>query len=182
MLRRTRRRGEEGATLVFVVGFMVLSALVAGGLVTHISTNVGVRTTLDTARNREYAADGAVETAIAQVRYNMQNGFAIPQSAPGVASPTDTQPCAATELVQSLNGISVQVACTPFYVFTQSNLQLQRNVLFAACLPPGAGKSCTSPGVQTIIQAEVNFVSTDSIGRTSITVTKTNVDSWSVNS
>ena len=113
----------------------------------------------------------------------MQNSLAIPSAAPGTNSAVDTQPCPTTELTTTLNGVTIQVACTPAFSLTQLGLglELQRNVIFTACVPPGGGKSCTSAGVPTMIDAQVNFVSTDPISRSSITVTKTNVESWSVN-
>ena len=92
--------------------------MIGGGVVTLISSASSGRVALDRARNREYAADGAIEGAIAQVRLNMTNGQA--------ATPCSTLPPSPT-----LNGVQVQVTCT-FVPAITTTRYLQRNVIFTA--------------------------------------------------
>jgi type II secretory pathway component PulK len=59
---------ERGAALILAVGVMLLVGLISGSLLAYITTSVQGRSDLDTIRNRQYAADAAIEYAIDQVR------------------------------------------------------------------------------------------------------------------
>jgi Tfp pilus assembly protein PilX len=69
--RRFHKRGEDGATLIFVIGFMVLVGFVSAGLATQLATSSKTHVALDQARNKQYAADAAITSDIATVRTNM---------------------------------------------------------------------------------------------------------------
>ncbi len=171
-----RFRGEDGATLLFVIGFMVLTGLVVAGMVSRITSTTLDRSAFDTARNREYAADGAVETAIAQTRSQMQSA---PAAACTVATGTTATIVTQTS-AQALNKVAVQVDCTQAVpAFTLSG-SIQRVVSFTACPLQAAGHQC--PAGSSIIDTQVNFASTNSLAATSITVSSTVILSWSVNS
>jgi hypothetical protein len=116
------------------------------------------RTTLESIRNREYAADGAVTLAISEVR---------------------TFTCATTTgVVQDmLNGIAIQVDwttdCSGNVPSSDGTQYSQRNVDFAACVKPSTGVPCGAADV--IIRAQVNYEPLAG------PVTKTYIQAWSVN-
>ncbi|HEX3088766.1 MAG TPA: hypothetical protein VHQ23_08920 [Ilumatobacteraceae bacterium] len=165
MRRRSRRRpkgDDTGAALILAVGFVLMVGSISGGLAGLALTSLNNRNTLETLRNREYAADAAIESAISQVR-----GLTC-------ASPSGSR----TD--NTVNGIDVRVdwvnACGAVQI-ADGSVVSQRNVIFAACLSTGSPCSDTAvPAVPVIIRAQVNFQQT--LGGA---VTKTYVQSWSVN-
>jgi hypothetical protein len=164
MNRRARRtRGDDtGAALLLAVGFVLMVGSISGGLAGLALTSLNNRNTLETLRNREYAADAAIETAIARVR---------------------TRTCAtASDFLTdaTVNAIDIRVdwvnACGAVQI-ADGSVVSQRNVIFAACLNTGSPCSDVAvPAVPVIIRAQVNFEQT--LGGA---VTKTYVQSWSVN-
>jgi hypothetical protein len=168
-LRLARKRGEEGATLILVIGFMVMVGLISAGLATQLASSSSTRIALDKSRNREYAADGAILTNIARVRDNIVNhGQAVPPS----------DPCG-SKVVRTLNGVTVQVDCTYTRSLTLSGF-LQRDATFVACELQSGGGAC--PGSAVIIRAQVNYASQNPPGDASVQVSKTYIQTWSVNS
>lgn len=160
--RRARREHEDrGAALLLAVGFVVMIGAIAGGLAGLATSGVSNRTTLGLVRNREYAADGAIENAISQVRLLT------------CASPSGFITDA------TLNSVSIRVdwvnACGVVQI-TDGSIVAQRNVIFAACLNTGSPCSDIAvPAAPVIIRAQVNFQQ-GPVGA----VTKTYVQSWSV--
>ena len=164
MIRRRPRREHEdrGAALLLAVGFVVVIGAIAGGLAGLATSGVNNRVTLEQVRNREYAADGAIENAISQVRLltcSSAGGFITDASMNSVSIRVDW--VNACGVVQSSDGTIVS----------------QRNVIFSACLNTGSPCSDTAvPAVPVIIRAQVNFQQALVGG-----VTNTYVQSWSVN-
>lgn len=154
--------GDSGAALILAVGFVLMVGTVSGGLASLATSSLNNRNTLETLRNREYAADGAIESAISQVRVL-------------------TCTSAAGSIVDaSMNAISIRVdylnACGVVQG-TDGSVVAQRNVIFFACLNTGSPCSDSAvPPAPVIIRAQVNF-------QQALTgaVTKTYVQSWSVN-
>ena len=166
--RLLRSRGEDGATLILVIGFMVMVGLVSAGLASQLASSSESRVALDTARNREYAADGAILSYIPIVRSQMES------------SPLG--PCPGTHSVRSpgpdLNGVDIQVDCDfPGIGFTLAGF-VQRNVKFTACAPQPGNIPCP-PGA-VIIQAQVNYAAQDPPASSSIDVTRTYIQTWNV--
>ena len=169
--RLTRTRGEEGATLILVIGFMVMVGLVSAGLSAQLASSSKTRVALDQARNRQYTADAAILAYIPQVRSNMESNQAL-------------TPCSGTHnhITQSpgLNNVPIQVDCDysgPSLTFSGFP---QRVVRFTACPPQSGGAAC--PSSAAIIQAQVNYASlpTDAYNASDITVTKTFIQTWNV--
>ena len=164
MIRRRPRREHEdrGAALLLAIGFVVMIGTIAGGLAGLATSGVNNRTTLERVRNREYAADGAIENAISQVR--------LLTCASASGSITDA----------SMSSVSIRVDWVNACGVVQSSdgsVVSQRNVIFSACLNTGSPCSDTAvPAVPVIIRAQVNFQQS-LVGA----VTKTYVQSWSVN-
>jgi len=164
MIRRRPRREHQdrGAALLLAVGFVVVIGAIAGGLAGLATSGVNNRVTLEQVRNREYAADGAIENAISQVRLltcSSASGFITDASMNSVSIRVDW--VNACGVVQSSDGTIVS----------------QRNVIFSACLSTGSPCSDTAvPAVPVIIRAQVNFQQALVGG-----VTNTYVQSWSVN-
>jgi Tfp pilus assembly protein PilX len=160
----TSRDSERGAVLVLTIVVMVVIGLISAGLLAIITSGVQQRTTLDTARNREYAADAAIETAIARVR-----GIT---TAPGVG----LTPCAQNGPdYTTLNGVSIRVDCTNAPAVTTLGL-LERDVVFTACVDASPSVACTD--ATAVIRAQVSF---QTVSSGSTTIARTYVQSWSVN-
>lgn len=167
MIRRLREAhgSEDGAALIFAIAFMILVGAISAGLMTFLMTSVGHRAPLDRVRDRQYAADGAIEVAVAAVRV-------LP--APGPAQATCAP--AAGYYESTLNGVHVRVDCQNAFSFIfNGGLLEQRNVVFTAC-EFVAGQSCSDANVNVIARAQVNYQRTGDG-----TVTATYVQSWSVN-
>jgi hypothetical protein len=164
MSRRFQARDERGAALLMAVGVMIMLGLLGAGLVGALTTSLDHRALLDAARNREYAADGAIEYAITQVRQ---------LTAPGPGQK------ACGPYTHSLNGVSIHVDCINSPRVTRTGL-LQRDVIFVACENIGATCDDSSSNTQlhTIIRAEVNF---ESASQSGTPVTATYLQTWSVN-
>ncbi|MDP9222735.1 MAG: hypothetical protein M3P18_02570 [Actinomycetota bacterium] len=165
-----RADGERGAALLLALGFVLFVSAVSAGLLSLISTGVGDRTQLDTIRNREYAADSAIETAIALVRTTTGAG-------PGLAPPCNGTGSTGHWLSppQSLNGFTIWVDCVNNPTTTGS-LYLQRDVGFRACLYTGQTGYPGCSQSTTIISAQVNYEQPPGSP-----VTRTYIQSWNVN-
>jgi prepilin-type N-terminal cleavage/methylation domain-containing protein len=144
--------------------------ILGGGVLASISSGVKSGAQLATARNREYAADAAIESSIARVRIVNESGF-TPTGWP--ACGTDPTNPTFEKNPDGSGGVSIHVDClnAPTVAGVPAgSLALQNDVMFNACLASAA--PCTP--ANTIISADVNF-------RTSGSNVPTNVLSWSVN-
>ena len=167
MSNNVDRKSDEGAALILILGMIVMVSAVLGGLLGFISTSARGRVALDTTRARQYAADGAIEYAIAQVR-NM----------PMQVVPLRPAESACGPYAHTLNGFSIHVDCANNpRVLTSDGGLLQRNVIFTACAGPVA--VCTP--ATAIIRAQVNFEAGGAPAGSPLTVTQTYVQSWSLN-
>ncbi len=154
------RRDERGVALVLALSFMVLIGVVTSALLSSLISSVNQRGVLDGVRNRQYAADAAVEKEIARVR-------ALGSGGAGSA------PCApASPIAYPLNGVTIHVDCTNVPTLTRTGFE-QRNVVFTSCIDTGA--ACTTGN--TIVRAQVNY---EGQGGGTPTITKTYIQSWTV--
>ncbi len=167
MSKHVERKSDEGAALILILGLIVMVSAVLGGLLGFISTSARGRVSLDATRARQYAADGAIEYAIAQVR-NM----------PMQAVPLRPAQDACGPYTHSLNGVSIHVDCANALRSTTGSggALFQRNVIFTAC----TGAIPCTPAT-AIIRAQVNFEAQGAPAGTPLTVTQTYVQSWSLN-
>jgi hypothetical protein len=137
MHRERSERGEEGATLILALVFVVAVAFVLLAIVSLTGTNLADTANLQNGRALEYTADGAVDAAIQGVRYcPVSNGTFSCAQAP-------VTPCSAT------SGLSVSTASGPVNGVNPSPVvycevatpQFERQVTFTAC---PAGESLTA--------------------------------------
>lgn len=156
---------DSGAALILAIGFVVMVGAISAGLASLTTSSLNNRGTLEMVRNRQYAAEGAIEDAIALVRVPVVSALTA---------------CASSAVVSignlTLNGVTIRVDQTNVCRVVRApdgTVVAQRNVLFSACEQTG-GPSC-APGA-VIIRAQVNFEQ----GSSGV-VTKTYVQSWSVN-
>lgn len=160
---RTQDR-DAGASLILAIAFVVMIGAISAGLASLVTSSLNNRVSLELVRDRQYAADGAIEEAISQLRLDPGSPLTACASAPG--SNDDT-----------LNTIKIRVewfnACGVVRG-SDGTVVAQRNVIFSACLYLGPGVEC--PEADVIIRAQVNFQQSSSGA-----VTKTFVQSWSVN-
>ena len=137
------------------IGFVLMVGSIGAGLAGIATTSLNNRNSLEVVRNREYAADGAVEEAITKAR-----SFTC---APATGFVLDTSIVA--------TGIRVDwLTVCPTVMSSDSTTYPQRNVIFSAC--ENTGTTCDPAKV--IVRAQVNFEPAAG------TVTKTFVQSWSV--
>ncbi len=155
------RHRDRGTALLLTIGFVVMIGAIGGGLAGLVTSGLNNTVTLERLRDRQYAADGAVEQAIAEVRAQMETRDPCVEGAAG-AVPT------------VLNGVSIRVDWSGACGVVQGepgSIFLQRNVVFRACVD--VGEPCTPD--TTIVTAQVNFEQGDS-GPVRSTV----IQSWSV--
>jgi hypothetical protein len=157
-------RDQRGASLILAITFMVVVGGVSLATLSYITNGATQRKALDQARNREYAADGAVEYAIAQVR---ENPAILAAGGPGVA------PCSINPQPQKVNGFAIHVDCANAPTLAPGGF-VQRNVIFTAC----EGTAPCKPA-NAIVRAQINYQASSVAG--TLTVTRTWVQSWSVN-
>lgn len=155
-----RMEGERGASLILAIVFMVVVGAISAAVLATTASGLQDRVALDQARNREYAADGAIEIAITRVR---NNGVTC---SPGDSPVTLEQP-----------PVTIHVDCTSspsFIVLPDNTIATQNNVVFTACVYSGTGNGDPCTAANAIINAQVNFQGAGA-------PRKTFVQSWSVN-
>ena len=156
---------DRGTALLLTIAFVVMIGAIVGGLAGLVTSGLNNTVTLERLRDRQYAADGAIENAIADVRTAM--GGSDPFD-PCVAK--TPKPAVLTELNQVKIRVDWRGACGVVQGAAGFVL-LQRNVVFTACLD--VGETCTAG--MTIVSAQVNFEQGDT-GPVQSTV----IQSWSV--
>ena len=153
------RHEDRGAALILAIGFMLFVGAITASLAFLISSGFANRGTLERVRDREFAADAAIQDAITSVRLVTDRSAEVT--------------CAGQRT--TLNGVTIRVDCASAAGLTggTDNLVLsQRNLIFTAC--EDTGVPCTEE--TAVIRAQVNFEQ-----RYGKNVTKTYVQSWSVN-
>ena len=159
---------DSGASLLLAIAFVLMVGAISAGLLTLATSGLNNRFTLEAVRNREYAADGAVEQAIAQVRglsCTDPNGFLVDSSMNRVTIRVDWANACGT--IRSGDRSAAAVASSG-----DGTVVAQRNVIFVACENTGTACSATS----VIIRATVNFQQAAGAA-----VATTYIQSWSVN-
>ncbi len=172
-LRGRIQRDERGASLILAIAFMLVAGAIGAGVTTAVSSGVNDSSTLAVARDREYAAEGAIDYAIVQVR------------ATSPASEIGLTPCGpftkanVPELgAMPLRGsqtVDLRVDCAPAPELT-ADLSARNNVILSACVD--TGQPCDPAKV--LIRAQINFqvsVSPPAPPK----VDRTFVQTWSVN-
>jgi hypothetical protein len=155
---RSDAPGDRGAALILAIGFVVMIGAICAGLAALVTSSLGNRVSLEALRDRQYAAESAVEEAITSIRL------------------TDRTTPPVCGFTSALNGVAVRVDCADAYgvVADPGNDVLgQRNVIFWACVDTGA--PCATE--RALVRAVVNFEQ-----RYAGAVTMTYVQSWSVQS
>jgi hypothetical protein len=156
---RLTHRDEQGVAIVLALAFIVLVGVVTTALLSSLTSSVNQRTTLDKVRDRQYAADAAVERDIARVR-----GLGAPGA--GLVA------CGGPQTYSGVNAVTIRVECTNVPTLTRTGY-IQRNVVFTSCVDTGA--ACTS--AKTIVRAQVNYEAADA---ETPAITKTYIQSWTV--
>jgi hypothetical protein len=65
---------DRGAALIIAIGFVVMIGAISAGLTAMVTSGIGNRVALEQIRDRQYAADGAVEDAVAELRFLLDVG------------------------------------------------------------------------------------------------------------
>ena len=157
---------DSGASLLLAIGFVLMIGVMSAGLVGLATSSLNNRNTLAGLRNRQYAADGAIEQAIAQVR-TLTNA--------AVASGASPCSVAGAPIFDTLTSLPMRVEWVQACGVVQAadgTVVGQHNVIFSACAD--VGTPCATGEV--IVRAAVDFEQASGG-----VVTKTYVQSWSVN-
>jgi hypothetical protein len=173
-LRTRIRRDERGASLILAIAFMLVAGAIGAGLTTSVTSGLNDSSVLAIARNREYAAEGAIDFAIVQVRAT------DPASSIGLTSCGG--PFFRTLPLWGSRTIDIRVDCHPAPELT-ADLSARNNVIFLAC-DASSGQACDAPSgsppkvlAPAIIRAEINY----QVSGPPPQVTRTYVQAWSVN-
>jgi hypothetical protein len=162
--RQRAQHSDSGAALILVIGFILMVGLIGAGLIGLTTSGLNNRTTLQVVRDRQYAADAAINQAIADARGR-------PPVTPCTAATGST-----TYPKLNLTGVSIRVdwdnSCVNTVPSSNGTLYPQRNIIFSAFCGAPTTADCNFSDV--IIRAQVNFEPAS--GPTS----KTSVQSWSV--
>ena len=156
------QRDERGASLILAIAFLVVIGGISAAVISSVTSGLHDRTVLDGARNREYAADSAIEQSIVRVR--------------GLATPGVTD-CATGDVWPALDSYTIRVDCInvpAVAVGAGGDLFSQNDVIFTACV--NTGVTCSDAHNNVIIRAQVNFQGA------SPSPVKTYVQAWSVDS
>lgn len=157
---RDRPAPDRGAALVVAIGFVVMIGMIGAGLTSMITSGVGNRAQLEEVRDRQYAADGAIETEIAAMVNELPDG--------SVAC-GDTR--SSTVIANGL-AIRVEAFVTCGAVRGDSGApEVQRSTVFTACVDPGG----PCPAADVMVRALVGFEQASNGA-----VLHTSVHSWSV--
>lgn len=170
-MTRLDNHDERGASLVLAIVFLVVVGAIAVSTMAMVTSALKNRGSLDTIRDREYAADGAINSAVAQLR----------SLAPATldAQLVGSAPCAPSYYTYTPKSIDMRVDCVAAPAVTRSMI-LQRNVILTACVKASPDVACGSNnGPSVIIRAQVNFQAVGS--GASLVVSRTWIQSWSVN-
>jgi len=166
------RHDESGAALILAIAFLLVLGTISGVVVSLVASGLDSRVAFDKARNREYAADGLIDYAIAKARAPVAawNSSADVGTFVASASSCGGPYQSGVGGAPALNGFNnttnkLHVDCTPAPGQTQTGA-LTRNAIFTAC--PGS-TACTD--ASAIVRAQVNFPDSGS----------TIVQAWSVN-
>jgi len=152
---------DNGAALILAIGFVLLIGAITAGLASLVTSGIYNRINLEQVRDRQYAAEGAIELAIASAR-------SVLDGAIGCTADTDAS------TTTQLNATDIRVDWTNACGVVRSAdglVLIQRNLVFTACID--LGQRCAE--TDTIVHAQVNFEQ----GSTGA-VTKTYIQSWSV--
>lgn len=175
-------RDERGTSLILAIVFMVVVGMISAAVLPAITSSLRVRTTLDNIRDRQYAADGAIEHAIAQIRNP------TPTPPPTYRGPA-LSPCGPSvtnapyyyTVTEDGASIHVRVDCAgePTLTLGTSGPFLQQNVLFSACVVATPDVACGGATTPIVIRAQVNFQAVGAGSR--LVIQRTWIQSWSVN-
>lgn len=121
---------DSGAALLLAIGFMTMIGLISAGLASLTMSSLKNRSTLELVRDRQYAADGAIELAISQVRVL-----------------TCSSPSGFTE--DTLNGVAIRVdwvnTCAGSVKSSDGSDVPQRNVVFRRARKPCRQRRASRP-------------------------------------
>jgi Tfp pilus assembly protein PilX len=173
-IRARMQQDERGAALILAIAFMLVIGAVGGAVLSSVTSGLNDRVALDNARNREYAADGLIDYAIAKARAPVTSWNAgTPPSVTAFLSSASSIGCggpyrSGVAGAPALNDVNnnLRVDCTPAPGQTRAGA-LTRNAIFTAC--PDTGAVCTDAAA--IVRAQINFSDSGS----------TIVQAWSVN-
>jgi hypothetical protein len=133
--RAHRESGDAGAVLVLALVFMVASGTLILGLLSWSGNGLRDVAAFQQSRTVNYAANSAMSTAIQNVRYS-------------------TTACPSTGLSIPVNGITMQIWCSPSNPQPEGGTAASRVITFSACTSTAisAGTcSQTTPYLEVVV-------------------------------
>jgi hypothetical protein len=173
-LRGRIQRDERGASLILAIAFMLVAGAIGAGVTTAVSSGVNDSSTLAVARDREYAAEGAIDYAIVHVRATSP-ASEIGLTPCGPFTKSNVLELGAMPLRGGAQHVDIRVDCEPAPELT-ADLSARNNVILSACVD--TGQPCDPAKV--LIRAQINFQVSDSPPAPP-KVDRTFVQTWSVN-
>jgi Tfp pilus assembly protein PilX len=143
------RRGEDGASLIIALVFVLLISLILLAIVTLSGTNIVNTTNLQNERALEYSAEGGVQAALQSVRYvTASQTSAFCANSPALQPPT---PISSTVVCQFAKLTYARVLTFEACDVTVSSSNCANNVnkadvLTATVLISDVASGCTSGG------------------------------------
>jgi hypothetical protein len=153
---------------------MLVAGAIGAGVTTSVTSGLNASGVLATARDREYAAEGAIDDAVVHVRQTN------PASSIGL---TSCGPFLYTLPLQGSKKIDIRVDCSPAPEVT-ADLSARNNVIFVACIDDHSNDACDATvgsaiPAPAIIRTQINY-QVSGTGPAS-QVTRTYAQAWSVN-
>jgi hypothetical protein len=138
------RTDDGGAVLVLAVLFVAVVGLIGGALVGFAGSSLDQTRSLDADRSQSYAAESAIQVAIANVR-NLKGGG----NAPGYSNGGAPNACPTTKVSIPQNGVNgaptpedIDVRCA----VGKAPLPFERAITFAACPSGTSAGNCLTAG------------------------------------
>jgi len=140
---------EAGAVIVLALMFLVVVGLIVGSLATWATNDLKNTAKFTSARTLQYAANGATQVAIQNIRYTPQLASTVPPNSTTWPGGTGPGPCWAGGAPVQIDNQSMDVFCTTVYTPTSASTRV---VTFDTCLDGGTASQCiANPLLEAVV-------------------------------
>jgi hypothetical protein len=142
---------EAGAVLVLALLFLAVVGAIVGSLATWATNDLNNTAHFTSARTLQYAANGATQVAIQNIRYTPLLATTVPPNSPTWPGGTGPGSCWASGAPVQIDNQSMDVFCTTVYTPTSASTRV---VTFDTCLDGGTAAQCIA---NPLLEAVVTF-------------------------